>query len=326
MHADRHPHHGAAGAIILGAALGYASIKFKVEGDPLVEKIDAILPQTQCGQCGYPGCKPYAEAIAKAKPTSTCARPAARKACASWPTCSGAKFKPLDADRKTQAGRDHRRADLHRLHAVHPGLPGRCHRRRRQADAHHRRVAVHRLRAVHVKPCPVECITHGSRLPKHRQLEVEVPGHRDQAGGMMSQELTPQRRKNEHQGFTPRLRGSLLLCAFAVGFQSCNSSNSRAASSQKPTRPLLGPGADRTHRCRSRLVVPLHQSIGGQPTPLVEAGERVLKGQRSAPPTNGSRRPCMHRPPAPCSPSRNASPRTRRACPRYRSSSSPMAG
>ena len=41
----------ALGAVVLGAALGYASIKFKVEGDPLVEKIEAILPQTQCGQC-----------------------------------------------------------------------------------------------------------------------------------------------------------------------------------------------------------------------------------------------------------------------------------
>ena len=30
---------------------------------PLIEKIDAILPQTQCGKCGFPGCKPYAEAI-----------------------------------------------------------------------------------------------------------------------------------------------------------------------------------------------------------------------------------------------------------------------
>ena len=55
----------ALGAIVLGALLGYASIKFKVEGDPLVEKIEAILPQTQCGQCGYPGCRPYAEAINK---------------------------------------------------------------------------------------------------------------------------------------------------------------------------------------------------------------------------------------------------------------------
>ena len=42
----------ALGAVVLGAALGFASIKFKVEGDPLVDKIDAILPQTQCGQIG----------------------------------------------------------------------------------------------------------------------------------------------------------------------------------------------------------------------------------------------------------------------------------
>lgn len=47
-----------------GALLAYAAGKLKVEGEPLVEQIDAILPQTQCGQCGYPGCRPYAQAIA----------------------------------------------------------------------------------------------------------------------------------------------------------------------------------------------------------------------------------------------------------------------
>ena len=62
----------ALGAVVLGAALGYASIKFKVEGDPLVDKIEAILPQTQCGQCGYPGCKPYAEAIAAGDKINKC--------------------------------------------------------------------------------------------------------------------------------------------------------------------------------------------------------------------------------------------------------------
>ena len=51
-------------ALTFGLLLGYAAIKFRVEGDPLVDKIDALLPQTQCGQCGYPGCKPYAKAIA----------------------------------------------------------------------------------------------------------------------------------------------------------------------------------------------------------------------------------------------------------------------
>jgi len=51
-------------AIVFGLLLGYSAIRFKVEGDPVVDKIDEILPQTQCGQCGYPGCRPYAEAIA----------------------------------------------------------------------------------------------------------------------------------------------------------------------------------------------------------------------------------------------------------------------
>ena len=30
-----------------------------------VERIDAALPQTQCQRCGYPACRPYAEAIAR---------------------------------------------------------------------------------------------------------------------------------------------------------------------------------------------------------------------------------------------------------------------
>ena len=50
-------------ASLFGLLLGFAAVKFKVEGDPVVDQIDALLPQTQCGQCGYPGCKPYAEAI-----------------------------------------------------------------------------------------------------------------------------------------------------------------------------------------------------------------------------------------------------------------------
>ncbi|MBD4936634.1 RnfABCDGE type electron transport complex subunit B, partial [Xanthomonas citri pv. citri] len=37
-----------------------------------VEQIDALLPQSQCGQCGYPGCKPYAEAIANGDQITKC--------------------------------------------------------------------------------------------------------------------------------------------------------------------------------------------------------------------------------------------------------------
>ncbi|SUB65794.1 electron transport complex subunit RsxB [Photobacterium damselae] len=59
-------------AAIFGLILGFASIRFKVEADPIVEQIDAILPQTQCGQCGYPGCRPYAEAVANGEAINKC--------------------------------------------------------------------------------------------------------------------------------------------------------------------------------------------------------------------------------------------------------------
>jgi electron transport complex protein RnfB len=53
--------------LLVGLGLGWAAIGFRVTADPLVERIDALLPQTQCGQCGYPGCRPYAEAISREK-------------------------------------------------------------------------------------------------------------------------------------------------------------------------------------------------------------------------------------------------------------------
>lgn len=39
--------------LIFGLILGYASRRFAVQDDPVVEKIDELLPQSQCGQCGY---------------------------------------------------------------------------------------------------------------------------------------------------------------------------------------------------------------------------------------------------------------------------------
>lgn len=59
-------------ALFSGALLGYATKAFKVEGDPIVEQINALLPQTQCGQCGHPGCRPYAKAITKGDAINKC--------------------------------------------------------------------------------------------------------------------------------------------------------------------------------------------------------------------------------------------------------------
>jgi electron transport complex protein RnfB len=33
--------------------------------DSLADRIDALLPQTQCRRCGYDGCRPYAQALAR---------------------------------------------------------------------------------------------------------------------------------------------------------------------------------------------------------------------------------------------------------------------
>ena len=57
---------------VFGALLGYAAVRFKAEGNPIADQINDILPQTQCGQCGHPGCRPYAEAIANGEPINKC--------------------------------------------------------------------------------------------------------------------------------------------------------------------------------------------------------------------------------------------------------------
>lgn len=48
---------------VFGASLAFASQKFFVKTDERVEAIDAVLPQANCGGCGYPGCASYAQAV-----------------------------------------------------------------------------------------------------------------------------------------------------------------------------------------------------------------------------------------------------------------------
>jgi electron transport complex protein RnfB len=84
--------------VVIGVLLVFASIKFKVEGDPLVDKIDAILPQTQCGQCGYPGCKPYATAIASGEADINQCPPGGDAGVRALADLLGVEPKPLNAE------------------------------------------------------------------------------------------------------------------------------------------------------------------------------------------------------------------------------------
>lgn len=51
--------------MVIGWLLGAAAGRLAVTGNPLADRIDRLLPQTQCAQCGFPGCRPYADAVAR---------------------------------------------------------------------------------------------------------------------------------------------------------------------------------------------------------------------------------------------------------------------
>ena len=60
--------------LVVALALGFASIRFRSDIDEAVEQINELLPQTQCAQCGHPGCRPYAQSIASGEAINRCPR------------------------------------------------------------------------------------------------------------------------------------------------------------------------------------------------------------------------------------------------------------
>ena len=71
----------------------------KAEVPPLGTRIDALLPQTQCTQCGYGGCRPYAEAIAKGEADIDQCPPGGDAGVARLAQLLGRAPKPLDPAR-----------------------------------------------------------------------------------------------------------------------------------------------------------------------------------------------------------------------------------
>ncbi|TXL02007.1 electron transport complex subunit RsxB [Methylococcaceae bacterium HT1] len=83
---------------LLGLGLGYAARYLKVQGEPLVEQIDALLPQTQCGQCKYPGCRPYAQAIVDETAEINQCPPGGEETIAALANLLGVATQPLNAE------------------------------------------------------------------------------------------------------------------------------------------------------------------------------------------------------------------------------------
>ena len=59
-------------ALLAGLGLSLASRRLPSDSAGLVETVNDVLPQTQCAQCGYPGCRPYADAIVDGAPINLC--------------------------------------------------------------------------------------------------------------------------------------------------------------------------------------------------------------------------------------------------------------
>jgi electron transport complex protein RnfB len=60
---------------VLGLLLGIAGRYFTVEGNPLNAEVEALMPGTNCGQCGFPGCAGAAAAIIGGTAPATCCPP-----------------------------------------------------------------------------------------------------------------------------------------------------------------------------------------------------------------------------------------------------------
>lgn len=70
---------------------------FDMETDALISSIDYILPQTQCKQCGYDGCKPYAAAITSGEADINQCPPGGEVVIRSLADLLALQYKPLNA-------------------------------------------------------------------------------------------------------------------------------------------------------------------------------------------------------------------------------------
>jgi len=73
----------------LGALLGLAARFLKVEESPLTNQVESLLPGSQCGQCGFPGCAPAAAAVANGEAPVTLCPPGGRTLAESLATLLG---------------------------------------------------------------------------------------------------------------------------------------------------------------------------------------------------------------------------------------------
>lgn len=82
---------------ILAALAGVVTVvtAASAQHGTLVDRIDALLPQTQCGRCTFAGCRPYAEAIAQGTAGTNQCPPGGERTSVALARLMGAEPKPV---------------------------------------------------------------------------------------------------------------------------------------------------------------------------------------------------------------------------------------
>src|SRR5262245_17364364 len=159
----------------------------------LVQKIDALLPQTQCRRCGYDGCLPYAQAVAEGEAINRCP-PGGDDAIGALAALTGRPVVPLDTSCGAQGPLSIARIDegwcigctlciaacpvdaivgaAKRMHTVLPALCTGCE--------------------LCLPPCPVDCI---DMVPSGRAWShVDADAARDRFAVRNARVASPPRR------------------------------------------------------------------------------------------------------------------------------------
>jgi electron transport complex protein RnfB len=114
---------------------------------PLVDRLDAALPQTQCTRCGYPDCRGYAQAMAAGEADIDRCPPGGAQGIVRLAAITGRAVKPLDPARGTEGPRA--------LAVIDEAWCIGC--------------------TLCIKACPVDCIVGASKL-MHTVIDAQCTG------------------------------------------------------------------------------------------------------------------------------------------------------
>ena len=116
--------------------------------DSLITTIDTLLPQTQCAQCGYPGCRPYAQAVAEGAQIDLCP-PGGQELVVQLSELMGVEIPAQKLAEPLALVAVIDEAECIGCTLCLPPCPVDCHHWRPRVYAHRAQQRLHRLRTVH---------------------------------------------------------------------------------------------------------------------------------------------------------------------------------